>query len=458
MSLLNVPRILKSKDHWVVWKTETRDGRPTKPPFDANQNGKHVHAETNNAATWASFDRAVDASDILLGSYEGAGFVFTDTDYVGVDLDGVVREDKTIDPFAVEILKLANTYSELSPSGTGIHLIFESSLPLPVGNRKGSKKLGGEIYNKTSPRYFTVTGDKTDLSADDITKIDDPEKIALLHFMVLHLHDTKLTRLWMGDTSAFGNDESKADFALMCELAKLTQNDPAKMENFFSASALGRRDKWNRADYRQRTIKAVLDRQPKEPTTNVQSSSRELVFHLPPIESDPNKREYVIAPAAKQKSGWFMLGGVPSILCGPSGANKTTWMYQLLTDQKMRVPVYGHETYERPYITLGADRGEADHLETMERMHLSPSLIPFKPLSTVVFDFDAVQAILDEIESTSPLPEIVFVEGVDMLVSKMNDIKAVAYFMHEIHKIAKRYNIAFVLSAGSPKTKKLPRL
>jgi len=156
-------------------------------------------------------------------------------------------------------------------------------------------------YDKTGPRYFAVTGDKTDLSTNDISKIDDPEKIALLHFMVLHLHDTKLTRLWMGDTSAYDNDDSSADFALMRELAKFTQNDPVRTEKFFSASVLGRRDKWiDRADYRQRTVKAALDNQQQAESTNIQSSSRELVFRTPAAGLGSEK-DYVMGPEAGKR-------------------------------------------------------------------------------------------------------------------------------------------------------------
>jgi hypothetical protein len=179
---------------------------------------------------------------------------------------------------------------------------------------------------------------------------------------------------------------------------------------------------------------------------------RGLTFHQPPVQSNPKNREYVISPASNQKAGWFMRGGAASILCGASGTSKTTWAYQMLVAQKSAVPFYGHETYGRAFITMGVDRGEADYLETMERMHKSPDSIPFKPLSTVAFDLDAVQAIIDAVESTVPLPEVVFVEGVDMMISK-NDTPGASLFMHGIQTIAERYNLAFILSTGSAKTK-----
>jgi hypothetical protein len=454
-----VPCGLKDIPHWVVWKYENRDGKETKVPYDAKSNGDSDHAKVNDPSTWASFDRAAEVADVLSGhDYNGVGFVLHGTQFVGFDFDGVLQDGKA-EPFVLDILeKLSNPYSETTPSGNGLRAFVEYPLALPDGKRKFSRntngKYGAEIYSGSEGgRYLTVTGEK--FSGNGVPKMAD---IRLVYFMVSQITNERLKSLWMGDLSAYDGDQSRADLALLGLFARLFNNDAEKMEWAFSASKLGQRDKWQRKDYREGTIAAAISGKESKPGTQNEysefgTSPGSLTFRLPSVESDPKKREYVIAPASKQKSGWFMLGGAPSILCGASGASKTTWMYQLLTDQKMGVPFYGHLTYGRSYIALGADRGKADHLETMERMHLSPDLIPFKPLSTVVFDFDAVQAILDAIESTVPLPQIVFVEGVDMLVSKVNDIKAVAYFMHEVHKIAERYNIAFVLSTGSPKTK-----
>jgi hypothetical protein len=61
----------------------------------------------------------------------------------------------------------------------------------------------------------------------------------------------------VGTTAAYNGDDSSADLALMSILAFYTQ-DPAQLERLFSASALGRRQKWNRADYRNRTIDKAL--------------------------------------------------------------------------------------------------------------------------------------------------------------------------------------------------------
>jgi primase-polymerase (primpol)-like protein len=56
--------------------------RETKVPHNA-RTGKH--AQSNNPATWSSFDDAVAA--LKDGDYNGVGFCLTPP-YVGVDLDG----------------------------------------------------------------------------------------------------------------------------------------------------------------------------------------------------------------------------------------------------------------------------------------------------------------------------------------------------------------------------------
>jgi putative DNA primase/helicase len=65
MSLQNIPAELKAFNNFVGWKLETREGKETKPPYDINRND---YAKTNNAATWATFDRAVEVSDPLSGT------------------------------------------------------------------------------------------------------------------------------------------------------------------------------------------------------------------------------------------------------------------------------------------------------------------------------------------------------------------------------------------------------
>ncbi|MDP9355369.1 MAG: DUF3987 domain-containing protein, partial [Chloroflexota bacterium] len=68
----------------------------------------------------------------------------------------------------------------------------------------------------------------------------------------------KFLRLWAGDTGDHGGDDSATDLALLSLLAFWTQ-DPAQLDRLFRRSGLYR-PKWERADYRERTIDRSLSR------------------------------------------------------------------------------------------------------------------------------------------------------------------------------------------------------
>jgi hypothetical protein len=462
MSLRNLPAELQAYSRWVVWKSHPTKG---KVPFDAAaSNGSRMCAKADDPSTWTTFETALSVADVLSGNdYDGIGFMLHDTPLVGFDFDGCVQNE-TVEPFVLEILKqLGNPYCEFSPSGSGLHAIVEYPAALPAGKRKflnkSKGKYGIEVYSGSEGgRYLTMTGDK--FSGEGVPKI---ENIELVYLLASQINSEKFKTLWMGGSEAYANDQSSADMALMNLLARLTNNDRSKMGKYFGASVLGQREKWtDREDYRKRTLDAALKgKKSQTESGNVGDYTRvggdrktvqELVFHLPAVEFK-FPRDYAIAPASGQKCGWFPSGGAPSILAGPSGAAKTTWMYQLLNTQKYGKHFHGHETYGYSFITFGRDRGRADHLETMERMQLNPELVPFVPLSSSVYDFDAAQEILNHIEATVPMPKIVFIEGIDMMVERGNDLRPTTDFMHLLHQISEHYNLVIIGSMGSPKVK-----
>jgi primase-polymerase (primpol)-like protein len=122
-----LPNELTDRDQWVCWRTEDRDGKSTKIPVDPST-GRF--ASTTDPSTWCSFDRAHEyARDT--GEIAGLGFVFTDADpFVGVDLDDC-RDPNTGRPteLAKDIVDRLDSYTEVSPSGTGFHVIVRGVLP-----------------------------------------------------------------------------------------------------------------------------------------------------------------------------------------------------------------------------------------------------------------------------------------------------------------------------------------
>lgn len=133
------PAELKALPQWVC--------RRGKIPIDP-RTGKG--AKAGQPDTWATFGEAVQAS----GGYDGVGFAFHNNGIVGVDLDHVIDpETGEINASALAVVDKLNSYTEYSPSGTGLHIYVRGQIP-----EKGRKddKRGREMYQ--AARYFTVTG------------------------------------------------------------------------------------------------------------------------------------------------------------------------------------------------------------------------------------------------------------------------------------------------------------
>lgn len=265
----NASAELQDLAQWVVWKLEKRYGKQTKVPYNPLTKQK---AKTNNPATWGTFDDACAA--YLGGQFAGLGFVFSTTDpYVGVDLDHVIDEHGILNPEAAKIVAQFNSYAEISPSGTGLHILIRGSLP-PGGRRTGFV----EMYE--SGRYFTITGDhwpdapttievrqreldelhaslfpqdesETNFSNEKSKatgghSLDDD---ALIRKAMIAKNGPKFIQLWNGNWQADGYpSSSEADIALCNLLAFWTVKDGNRMDRLFRRSRLFR-PKWDEIHY-----------------------------------------------------------------------------------------------------------------------------------------------------------------------------------------------------------------
>jgi AAA domain len=251
-----VPAELKEVPHWVVWKHEERKGKNTKVPYNAKL-GKR--ASSTDPATWTDYSTAVAA----LAKYEGLGCVIA-APYVGIDLDKCRDpENGMIESWAQVIIEEINSYSELSPSGRGFHIWIRGTLP--EGRRRAGQV---EMYDKD--RYFTVTGDHLEGTPETINERD----LRSLHSRLETLDpanrkpprsvtsaDTGASRfesLMAGRWEGLYKSQSEADLAFCIRLAKKHNCDPQKIESEFRRSGLYR-DKWERQDYREGTLKKALE-------------------------------------------------------------------------------------------------------------------------------------------------------------------------------------------------------
>ena len=275
-SVYQAPGELRTADQFVCWREEARDGDITKVPYSVHGG----RASSTNPKTWAPFEAAIAYAEEH--GMRGVGFVFTEDDpFAGIDIDKC-RDAETgeIEPWARKIVDALDSYTEVSPSGTGLHIFVKATLPGP-NNRKGPL----EMYE--SGRYFTLTGEhlggtptETHERQDVLTRlyrhvfkdkatgeanghrrrttpldVGDEDLLALAKQAK---NGEKFSRLWRGDTSDYAGDNSRADLALCSLLAFWTDGDTERMDHLFRQSGL-MREKWNRHDYRERTFKRVLE-------------------------------------------------------------------------------------------------------------------------------------------------------------------------------------------------------
>ncbi len=162
IQLENLPKELTVLAQWVVWRVD--DG--TKVPYNARTKAK---AKSNDPSTWSTFVEACNA--LQQGKYDGIGFMFHECDpYAGGDLDDCIREDGTIAPVALDILASMNTYSEISPSGTGIKFFVKGKLPKNLGVTPIGDGVTIELYDHV--RFFTMTGKRAPGTPDTIRTVD----------------------------------------------------------------------------------------------------------------------------------------------------------------------------------------------------------------------------------------------------------------------------------------------
>ena len=262
---------------WLCWRSEDRDGKPTKIPYSPLTGQR---ASSTTPGTWAGYEEAVRACEEH--EYGGIGFVFTsEDDLCGVDLDSCLDPDTgEIEPWAWMIIEELDSYTEISPSGTGVHVLVRATL-LEGRNRKGRF----ETYDRD--RYFTVTGKHLagtpqtierrqeelggvvrrmfgEQSANGHTNpVAAPDRLdnglsddEVVRKALSAANGERFSRLWSGDTSGY-DSHSEADLALCGMLAFWTGGDAARIDTLFRQSGLYRK-KWERKDYRDGTITEAL--------------------------------------------------------------------------------------------------------------------------------------------------------------------------------------------------------
>lgn len=313
---------LRARKVWLcypmIWNETKHNGVGgyDKPPINAYtlKNGSSdnpEHLATFGEAAAQIGKTAYIHSKTFTGSAEvvGVGIALSGTGIFGLDLDNVVNKERWIaTKEAAEIMQKLDTYTEISPSGKGLHILGLGELPAnvkkiakPKNDIFGTEKAEYQLFDSG---YMTVSGDvvgsyeiaeRSDQIAEvyelyfrEVTPIERPStqkpsttkpsysssvvSSATGYTYERWLEEVKtlsdaeileriflsgstgrdVQALYNGDMSKYGNDHSRADQALCTYLYGFT-SDRATTERLFRTSQLYRASGKSR-NYLERTL------------------------------------------------------------------------------------------------------------------------------------------------------------------------------------------------------------
>ncbi len=300
-----IPQELRTHKSWVVWGWK-RVGRWTKVPKKVVvlQSGKHGRTiklrdgKSNDSRTWTTWENAVAAVEHFADTIrpQGLGFVLSQDDpFFCVDIDDCRNRDTgELTAEAREIIATFDTYTEVSPSGTGVKLygrgkkiiarvrkagchveVFDDKrfLALTGSRLEGSptelrdcqKELDAllrdmfpeeaEPKKKAAPRkprdILPEPGDGYDWTAQEVMARASTDDELVFRAMNGRAGD-RFRRLWAGED--LHGDKSVSDYELACHLARVTDFDAPRVEAMMWQSGMVR-DKWRQ----QRAVPYVAD-------------------------------------------------------------------------------------------------------------------------------------------------------------------------------------------------------
>jgi len=293
----NVPEDMKSESKWLIWSFDIRKGRITKVPRDINRVAKdpkiinRTFPEVIN--TFGQYVAGPNSYHI-----DGVGFLI-EQPHIFFDYDDALDENgNIIDPNVQKEVELLHSYTEISPSGRGLHVIAKGNSTGLKSARTEKKEIyfydryttmTGNIWNN-DPEYSTIRNiDDETLHAiyDPIAKRNESHRPvqtnmamnsssdAIIHHacniietdgsdddIIEHLYDYEYsTKLFNGDYESITTDHSLADIKLCCQITKYTRN-PNQIDAIFRRSGL-MRPKWDEmrgsSTYGRGTIEKALN-------------------------------------------------------------------------------------------------------------------------------------------------------------------------------------------------------
>ena len=472
-----------------------------------------VRASITNPNDWTDFDTACRAFDPA--RYNGLGFVLTKEDnIVCIDLDHCIGEDGQICDEAMDIVRIMNSWTEVSQSGKGLHIFVRGTKPTDKSKATPRTFKAIEVYD--NGRYIAMTGNHLPGTPLEIMERQGTLKaVCDLYFLKQEstpaqtikphndsLTDEKIIDLCRkaenapkfvalfdrGDTSLYNGDESRADAALACLLAFYTK-DAAQIERIMNKSALARREKWReREDYRRLTIQNALSltREHYESKHNEMARNEAAATDHSPLEKHPLQTLNGKQTQTKKKilstktcDAWideaetqppilplfdmFWLEGELTFLFGSTGIGKSILAVQIADAIAKGAKIQGFDGVQTPRRVCYFDFELSARQFAKRYRDESGNRHKFSP-NFLRSEIDARGAkipkgvsyqdlILEEIEQTiiEHRIEVAVIDNITSLIKKITEIEDALEFMDKLGEIKSRNNISMLVIGHTPK-------
>lgn len=190
------PSSLTDRPQWLVWRLVQKPGqkKPSKMPYYATTghlrgwpHGRPRDGEATEQQPQVDQGHPLDRQHLVdfetaaafaaARRFDGVGFAFLPGDgLIGIDLDNVVGGDDGRSALGLQIAHDCDTFGELSPSGTGLHLIGRGEVETFKSNDVGIEVFCGR-------QFFTMTGSHHPDTPFEVREIPE-ETLGYLRSMV----------------------------------------------------------------------------------------------------------------------------------------------------------------------------------------------------------------------------------------------------------------------------------
>lgn len=380
----NLPAQLRETGLFCCWRYEQRKGsdKPTKVPYNPKTHGM---AQSTNPETFAPLAVALAA----MGScgYDGIGVgVFSNLG--AIDIDHCVDEAGKPSELAQDITKIMGAYTEISPSGRGLRILFTVPDGFQYDRARyyiNNQKLGLEAYIAgATQKYVTVTGNAVNPGylleerGEQLRAVlekymvrpqaresapggrarnaaigggapIEPDDLALIERAKRSKNGAAFTALWAGDITGY-KSHSEADVALCNALAWWTNGNADRVDHLFRQSGL-MREKWDRptagSTYGAITIQNAVSTRKSgyDPAAYRQQSAAQ---DFAPVADQPQGTKPKLVRACDvpyEPPRWtiapYFQRGKGTLVQGDNGAGKTAFLCAIAAHVTTGVPLLG---------------------------------------------------------------------------------------------------------------------